>query len=266
MKKLIHDFTVVSNIRLNNSYFILELLAPQPLPLMEPGQFAEVLVPGCKDVFLRRPLAIHDVNIHENTIRLLIMIVGKGTLALSQLRAGELLNLVYPLGTGFRLPENGDVLLVGGGAGTAPLLFLAHSLFDYGFVPSIVIGGKSYGDILETRSFEQYCNVYTITEDGSQGEKGLITDHTIFSSVPFPFHTIYACGTTNMLKAISNLSGQLKVACQVSLDNTMACGIGACLCCVVNTTTGYRLACTDGPVFDASDLPGWQNATTQSGL
>lgn len=259
MKKQIHDFTVVNNIRLNSSYFILELFAPEPLPLMEPGQFAEVLVPGCKDVFLRRPLAIHDVNIHENTIRLLIMIIGKGTLALSHIRRGELLNLVYPLGTGFRLPEKGDVLLAGGSAGVAPLLFLAHRLFDCGFVPSIVIGGKSACDILEIKTFEQYCNVYVITEDGSSGEKGLITEHSIFSLSPFPFHTIYGCGTTNMLKAIGYCAAQLNVACQVSLDNTMACGVGACLCCVVSTTSGYRLACTDGPVFDTSDLTGWQN-------
>lgn len=256
MKKFIHDFTVIQNRQLSGNHMILDLLCPEPIPIMEPGQFAEVLIPGASDVYLRRPFSIHDVDVHNNTLSLFIKIVGKGTRALTDLRNGDKLNMVYPLGKGFGFPENDKILLVGGGCGVAPLLFLAHRLFDSGYHVDIIIGTRSADEVHETEKYEQYGNLHLITEDGSTGEKGLVTHHSIFKK-EFPYKTVFSCGPEGMLKAVNNLLKDRNTEVFVSLENTMACGIGACLCCVVQTTAGHRCVCTDGPVFNTKELAGW---------
>lgn len=257
MKKFIHDFTVLSNRQLSGGHMILDLLCPEPIPIMEPGQFAEVLVPNTGEVYLRRPFSIHDVDVHNNTLSLFIKIVGKGTRALTQLRHGDTLNMVYPLGQSFGFPEHDKVLLVGGGCGVAPLLFLAHRLSESGYHPDILIGARTADEIHEIEKYESYGSLYLITEDGSLGEKGLVTHHSIFKQETFPYKTVFACGPEGMLKAVNQAVKDFEAEVFVSLENTMACGIGACLCCVVQTTTGHRCVCTDGPVFNTKELAGW---------
>mgnify|MGYP002619783332 CR=1 FL=1 len=257
MKKFIHDFTITRNVQLGSGHIILDLHCPSPIPIMEPGQFAEVLIPNNNEVFLRRPFSIHDVDVHNNSISLFIKIVGKGTQSLSHLKEGDKLNLVYPLGNGFGFPEHNKVLLVGGGCGVAPLLFLAHRLFDSGYTPDILIGARTADEIHETEKYQAYGNLHLITEDGSVGEKGLVTHHSIFKQLDFPYKTVFACGPEGMLKAVNNATKGYETEVYVSLENTMACGIGACLCCVVQTTTGHRCVCTDGPVFNTKELEGW---------
>ncbi len=257
MKKFIHDFTVIRKWLPGGNHIIISLLCPDPLPFINPGQFAEVLIPHIPDVFLRRPLSIHDVDVHNNTISLFIRIAGKGTRALANIREGDTLNLVYPLGRGFMLPEHDNILLIGGGCGVAPLLFLAHRLSDSHYHPDIMIGSRSVDEIHETEKYRQYGNLHLITEDGSLGEKGLVTHHSIFKANNFPFKTIFACGPEGMLRAVNKVVSRHGTEVYVSLENTMACGIGACLSCVVNTTTGNRCVCTDGPVFNTRELTGW---------
>jgi dihydroorotate dehydrogenase electron transfer subunit len=257
MKKFIHDFTVIRNRQLSGNHMILDLLCPEPIPIMEAGQFAEVLVPNTSDVYLRRPFSIHDVDVHNNSISLFIKIVGKGTIALTSLREGEKINLVYPLGKGFHFPEHEKVLLIGGGCGVAPLLFLAHRLSDSGYNPDILIGARTADEIHEIEKYKQYGNLHLITEDGSLGEKGLVTHHSIFKQEAFSYKTVFACGPEGMLRAVNNKVKDIDTEVYVSLENTMACGIGACLCCVVQTTTGHRCVCTDGPVFNTKELAGW---------
>lgn len=257
MKKFIHDFTVTRNRQLSGGHMILELLCPEPIPIMEPGQFAEVLVPNNTDVYLRRPFSIHDVDVHNNSICLFIKIVGKGTKSLTMLHEGDRLNLVYPLGKGFHFPEHKEILLVGGGCGVAPLLFLAHRLSDSGYNPDILIGARTADEIHEIEKYESYGKLHLITEDGSLGEKGLVTHHSILKQEKFPYKTVFACGPEGMLKAVNNAVKFADAEVYVSFENTMACGIGACLCCVVKTTTGHRCVCTDGPVFNTKELAGW---------
>ncbi len=266
MKKFIHDFTVLSNTRLNQKYFVLELHASAPLPRIEPGQFAAVLVPNPAEVFLRRPFSIHDVDFTKNTIKLFIKIVGKGTEALSQIQTGETLNLIYPLGKGFQIPRQSKILVVGGGCGIAPLLFLVHALHSKGIGCDILLGGHSADDLIIFEQFAKYGSIHLMTEDGSAGEKGLVTQHPLLGNSIIEFHTIFACGPTPMLKAISDLAARHYIECQVSLENTMACGIGACLCCVVKTTSGNRCVCTEGPVFDTKELAGWHQPMVKCDL
>ena len=254
-QKRIQDFTVVKNISLNQRHFILELLAPEPLPEIFPGQFADVLVENSPSVFLRRPFSIYSVNKEGNSIRLLVQVRGEGTRKLGQLRENDKLNLLYPLGRGFSIPEDEHVLLVGGGVGTAPLMFLSQYLNGLGMRPGILIGARSSSDLFEMDLYRNQCrHVYTTTEDGSEGEKGYVTDHSVFRNNPFPYRKIYCCGPDPMMHAVARMAETLGTDCEVSLENYMACGFGVCLCCITPTVRGNERVCMEGPVFNTRDL------------
>ncbi len=256
-RKFIQDFTVLKNIRLNPRHFVMELLAPVKLPALFPGQFVELYVEDSPRTFLRRPFSIHSVNTATNTFQLLIQIKGEGTKKLSSKSIGEKVNVIYPLGNSFTLPDTSDVLLIGGGCGVAPLLFLAMQLNTNGINPRILVGGKSKKDLLELDEYRKYGEVLITTEDGSEGEKGLVTDHSIFSKEQPGFKMIYCCGPDPMMKKVAEIAGKYKAGCEVSLENTMACGFGVCLCCVTQTLQGNQRVCVEGPVFNAKHL-GWQ--------
>jgi dihydroorotate dehydrogenase electron transfer subunit len=253
MTKRIEDLEVVENKRINNDFFILELSGKSKIPDFKPGQFAQVRVDGNKETFLRRPISIHDVDYEKNTFKLLIQIVGNGTETLSHLGKGELLNLIYPLGNSFSEPAiNEQILLVGGGCGIAPLLFLGKYLKSKGFVPDILLGFRNSSRIIEFEEYKKIGNVFLTTEDGSLGERGYVTDHAVFSNRHY--NRICCCGPETMMKAIAGYCHTKDIICEVSLENLMACGIGACLCCVVDTVKGNLCTCTDGPVFNVNDL------------
>jgi dihydroorotate dehydrogenase electron transfer subunit len=253
MAKRIDDLKVIGNKRLNNDFFILELFAGTNIADFKPGQFAQVRIDGSKETFLRRPVSIHDVDYENNTFKILIQIVGKGTKMLSGLAEGDLLNIIYPLGNWFTLPEKTEkVLLVGGGCGIAPLLFLARYFKFNGFIPDILLGFRNNARIIEFEEYSKIGNVFITTEDGSVGEKGYVTSHSVFSTQKYD--RICCCGPETMMKALAAYSKNRNIICEVSLENLMACGIGACLCCIVDTVKGNICTCTDGPVFNVNDL------------
>jgi len=253
MAKRIEDLKIIGNKRLNNDFFILELSGHDKISDFKPGQFVQVRVDGSPGTFLRRPISIHDIDYEKNTFKLLIQVAGKGTETLSKLRKGDFLNLIYPLGNSFGLPgEQDKVLLVGGGCGIAPLLFLGKYLKSNGYIPDILIGFRNSERIIEFEEYLKIGNVFLSTEDGSKGEKGYVTNHTIFSSCRYD--RIYCCGPDSMMKAIAGYCRKNNIVCEVSLENLMACGIGACLCCIVNTVKGNLCTCIDGPVFNITDL------------
>ncbi len=253
MAKRIDDFTVRENRRLNNDIFVLELYGNNYLPELKPGQFVQARIDESPATFLRRPLSIHDVDYEKNAIKLLVQIAGKGTKKLSQLKEGDILNLIYPLGNSFSLPsENGRILLAGGGCGVAPLLFLGKYLKSKGFKPEVLLGFRNSERIVELDEYHSVGTVHLTSEDGSAGEKGFITDHSILKDAHFD--TIYCCGPQSMMKAIAQYSLKNDITCEVSLENLMACGIGVCLCCVVDTVKGNLCTCTDGPVFNIKEL------------
>lgn len=255
MRKYITDFTIVGKQVYNEMYFSLVLQHPEQLPEIEPGQFVEIDVPGNKQVMLRRPISIHDVDTENNTLTLLVQVVGKGTRTLAALSVGDKLNLVYPLGHGFSL-EGKNILLVGGGAGIAPLLHLSKCFASKGIRPTILLGGRTASLIPVQKEFEPYGTVGFATEDGSLGEKGMVTQHSLFTST---YDRIYTCGPTPMMKAVARFAMQNNIECEVSLENMMACGIGACLCCVVDSDEGHKCVCKEGPVFNAKRLTNWIN-------
>ncbi len=254
MKKFIHDFTVTRNHHITDDYFALYLKCPVILPSIFPGQFAEVLVSNSTTTYLRRPFSIYDTDYETNELSLLIKKVGDGTAALMKLKEGDILNLVYPLGNTFSLPDGDKALLVGGGVGIAPMLLLAKRLRNEGFKADVLIGGRSSTDIVEPEKYISFGEVFITTDDGSAGEKGMVTQHSVFSGKVKEYSAIYACGPDPMMKAVARIAAEYEIPCEISLENTMACGIGACLCCVVETVDGNKTTCIEGPVFDTRKL------------
>ncbi len=254
MKKQAKDFIIIKNIRLNADYYMLKLQSEEALPLILPAQFAEVKIEGAKNTFLRRPISIHDVNYELNTISLLVRIAGEGTKKLEEIKSGDILNIVYPLGNSYSMPDNDKILLVGGGIGVAPLLYTAKYFMQFGFNPTLLLGYRDKYCIIRNDKFAKYGNVFYTTEDGSFGEKGNVLNHSLLKDNIKTFDKIYACGPESMLKALGKYAIKNNVECEVSLENLMACGIGACLCCVQNTNEGHKCVCTEGPVFNAKDI------------
>jgi dihydroorotate dehydrogenase electron transfer subunit len=254
MKKFIHDFEVTLNHQITNDYFAIYLKCPESLPQILPGQFAEVLVSNSTTTYLRRPFSIYDVDYAKNELSLLIKKVGDGTIALSKLKAGDTLNLIYPLGNSFSLPGGEKALLIGGGVGIAPMLMLVKLLQEKGFKPDVLIGGRTSNDIIEPDKYKAFGEVFITTDDGSAGEKGMVTQHSLFSGKVKEYSAIYACGPDPMMKAVARVAESHDIPCEISLENTMACGIGACLCCVVETIDGNKTTCIEGPVFDTRRL------------
>ncbi len=254
LKKLVQDLRVVETTRLNKRHFILELLAPEKFPLILPGQFAQALVEDSPSTFLRRPFSIHSVDYKTNTLRLLIQIKGPGTSHLAKLTAGDRLNLIYPLGNSFSIPFTKDVLLVGGGCGVAPLLFMAQFLNQNNVHPTILLGFRNKEEVSEIAEYSLYGDVLVTTDDGSEGEKGLVVDHSIFQRERLGFKKIYCCGPDAMMKSVAKIARMHKIDCEVSLENTMACGFGVCLCCITPTDKGNERVCVEGPVFNINRL------------
>ncbi|OGC34681.1 hypothetical protein A2311_05565 [candidate division WOR-1 bacterium RIFOXYB2_FULL_48_7] len=217
----------------------------------QPGQFVQVKCSDTLDPLLRRPISLHQISPEHKTFALLYEVVGKGTNELTKLFVGENLDLFGPLGTGFQLDsQRNKHLLVGGGMGSAPLLALAERLTGQ---VSILLGAKTAANILAEADYNKLGhNVAVITDDGSKGKKGLVSD--LLLERISQDSVVYACGPKSMLRAVAEICWQKKVDCQISMEERMACGIGACKGCAVKTKGGYKMACKDGPVFKGEDI------------
>lgn len=265
MKKMFQiKAKLLYNKRIKGDYLYCALKAPQIAHNAHPGQFVNIKLTDTFEPLLRRPFSIHRVK--GSNIEILYEVVGKGTEILSQKKTGEYLDAIGPLGNGFnykseaRSKERG--VLVGGGMGVAPLLFLAEKLAEQKTI--ILIGAKTKNQLLCEMEFKQLgYEVKISTDDGSKGFKGRVTDllKCLLSTIPacrrgrdYRLSTIYACGPKPMLKEINTLSKKYNVPAQISLEEHMACGIGACLGCVVKTSEGFKRVCKEGPVFNADEI------------
>ena len=252
MTKQIADFKLIEKQDFGRSV-LLRLRSEQSLPDIVPGQFVQVRVDGSPSTYLRRPISIHDVDFAKNEIALLVQQVGEGTRHLAAANVGDFINMVLPLGNGFSLFEKGEkCLLVGGGIGIAPLFYFAKMLNDKGIHPTLLLGGKTKNDLIRLEDYQQLGDTYVTTEDGSLGEKGFVTMHSLWQKQSFD--KIYVCGPKPMMKAVAKLSAEKDMWCEVSLENLMACGLGACLCCVEDTVDGHVCVCKEGPVFNTRRL------------
>ncbi|MCF0197818.1 MAG: dihydroorotate dehydrogenase electron transfer subunit [Bacteroidaceae bacterium] len=258
MKKEIIDLRIVSVERLHERYVLLRATNPAgPLPEMRPGQFAQLRADLAPNTFLRRPISINFVDVTANEVWFLIQTVGEGSRSFARLQTGDMLNAVLPLGNGFTLPATSAerVLLVGGGVGTAPLLYMGSQMLAMGCRPTFLLGARSKGDLLQMEAFQRLGDVFVTTEDGTAGERGFVTQHSVLRERQFD--RISTCGPKPMMVAVARFAKSAGIACEVSLENMMACGVGACLCCVEDTQEGHVCVCKEGPVFNMEDLK-WQ--------
>lgn len=257
MKKYILDLTVNSVEALSDKHVLIKLTDDKPLPEMLPGQFVEVRVDNSPSTFLRRPISINNVDYDRNELWLLVAAVGDGTRQLQKLQKGDRLNCMLPLGNSFTMPTDctQKVLLVGGGVGVAPLLYFGKRIKAMGGEPTFLLGARSAKDVLERELFEQVGRVLITTEDGSEGEKGFVTNHSVLAQEHFD--RISTCGPKPMMMAVARYAFKNDIECEVSLENKMACGVGACLCCVEKTVEGNKCVCKEGPVMNIKKLT-WQ--------
>jgi dihydroorotate dehydrogenase electron transfer subunit len=252
--KRTEDFIVLNHKWLNYKTFIIELEAFSKLPDIQPGNFAEIAISNSPKVFLRRPFSFYDVNPATNTISFFVKVIGEGTRLLGEAKKGDVLNVIYPLGNGFFVPQSGHVLVVGGGSGIAPFILYGRELRKNGIKVTFLFGARNADEIVLADQFKAFGDVLVTTEDGSLGEKGLVTQHSIFRNEKLPYDFIATCGPDPMMKAVARIATERGIPCEASLENTMACGFGACLCCVTPTNKGNLCVCTDGPVFNVNEL------------
>lgn len=260
MKKYLLDLTVKAVEHINEKYVLIRLTDDKPLPEMVPGQFVELRIDNSQTTFLRRPISIHYVDRQQNELWLLVAVVGDGTRGLAQLSAGDTVNTLLPLGNGFTIPAEGKLLLVGGGVGVAPLLYAGKVAKDNGVDVTFLLGARSAKDILELNEFQKYGTVLLTTEDGTAPEgmegvteKGFVTQHSVWQDAAYS--QVSVCGPKPMMVAVAKASREHQLPCEVSLENMMACGLGACLCCVEKTNDGNNVCvCKEGPVFNIDKL------------
>jgi dihydroorotate dehydrogenase electron transfer subunit len=253
-KKSVADFVVVENTPLNSTNFLIKLKAPSVLPEVSPGQFVNIDINGTDEIFLRRPFSIFEVDKGKNTLSLIVKILGRGSKKLTEIKAGDRCSLVFPLGKGFTIPKEGEkVLLIGGGSGVAPMLFLSKVAGLNPDKVNLLLGARTSEDHVDVNEYAKYGSLHFATEDGSLGEKGFVTQHSVFQDLN-SYDRIYACGPDGMMKAIAKEAKAGNVFCEVSLENLMACGFGVCLCCIEPTKKGNLCVCTEGPVFNINDL------------
>jgi len=252
---------IISNKKLKKNYWHLEFESGMVAKNAIAGQFVDIRVNDSNEPLLRRPISIHGVN--KTRVKLMYEIVGNGTQILSEKKPGDLLDIIGPLGNGFeysriaKKPDCPQAVLVAGGMGVAPLVFLAEKIKPNR--PLVLIGAKKREQILCPKEFKALgCKIMIATDDGSLGFKGKVTDllkEVLLKGVDNKkLINIYACGPQPMLKAIAQISCEDNISSQLSLERHMACGFGACLGCVVSTKAGYKRVCKDGPVFSGKEL------------
>ena len=256
---------VVSNTAVGTGYFLIRVNCHPQYTKAIPGQFVMVRLIDQIDPLLPRPYSIHRLIKKDGVafgIELLYKVVGKGTQELSFRQPGDYLDLTGPLGNGFTIPGKvGQIKIVAGGIGVAPMIFLVEYLkeqiHDSADV-QVFLGGRSKADLLCLEKFSTLgVPVHTTTDDGSSGEHCLVTDPLDDTMTENKPDIIYACGPPEMLACVAGIADKHRVSCQVSIETMMACGMGACLGCAVvrrNHTDAYLHACLDGPVFDTQAI------------
>jgi len=243
---------IISNTEILPHIYLLQAQAPEIAARAYPGQYVMVRCGEGYDMPLRRPLGLHRIS--KDGISLLYTIVGRGTEWLSLRKEEERVDLFGPLGKGFEIyPSSRNLLLVAGGVGVAPLVALAEHAIGTGRAVKLVIGEKNAAKIYPERLLPSGIKPVVTTEDGSLGQKGMVTD--VLPQFISGADQIFVCGPLPMYRAIAKMGSKLgNKSTQVLLETVMGCGVGACLSCSIKTRQGRKLVCKDGPVFEFGDI------------
>ena len=254
--------TIVDHQRMAPGYRRMVLTCQADYSAARPGQFVMLGIGG-DQLLLRRPFSIHRLAAGRggrNEIAILYKIVGAGTAALARLTPGAQLDLLGPLGQGFRVRDSfRHIFIAAGGIGVAPMVCLAECLARTHDMAAceVFLGGRTRDDLLCIEDFKRLgIRVHRTTDDGSDGAQCFLTHPLEIQAQEQAPDIIYACGPPDMLSCVAGIAERLKVPCQVSIESAMACGIGACLGCAVapRSGEGYLHVCKDGPVFDADQM------------
>jgi len=239
---------------LESDYTLLRFASEKPIT-GHPGQFVMVRGDWGMDPILPRAFSLVEVG---NAGAILVRAVGKGTALLAKMRAGDDISVLGPLGQGFTQTDNKrQSILVAGGVGVAPLIFFSEQLAFLGQPATFIYGARSARDVLLRSRIEQSADLTIITEDGSLGETGLVTDALTPILANASPCRVFACGPEPMLKAVARSALKADIPCQIALESPMACGIGICKGCAVLDHRGeFKYVCCDGPVFEAKSFFG----------
>ncbi|MBQ4095536.1 MAG: dihydroorotate dehydrogenase electron transfer subunit [Oscillospiraceae bacterium] len=246
-------YPIIKKSAIAKGVFDFTILCPEIAAAAQAGQFAQVAADG---FFLRRPISICDIDKNKGTIRLVFEVRGKGTDKISQISCGDLIDIIAPLGNGFKKIEGGKAICIGGGIGTPPMVGIAK---EYGENATAISGFRNSSIAILQDDFKAMgAKTILCTDDGSAGIHGFVTDALKNVLANENADIIYACGPMGMLKAIVDIAEENGIECQVSLEQRMGCGVGACLVCACRTVKDgkeiYSHVCKDGPVFDSKEV------------
>ncbi|MGI6586663.1 MAG: dihydroorotate dehydrogenase electron transfer subunit [Lutisporaceae bacterium] len=241
---------IIENRELCRDVYEMRLECPEIVQESKPGQFLHIKINKSADPLLRRPISISRIYRDTGCISIVYQCVGKGTEEMAALKQGEYIDVIGPLGNGFTLFQRKKSAVIGGGIGIAPLLEIVAELTDC----DAYLGFRD--NTFKLDEFASACKkLHIATEDGSLGSRGYVTD--IIKDIK-KYEIVYACGPKAMLKRIKELCAEKNVKCFISIEERMGCGIGACLVCACKIKEGdawhYKKVCTDGPVFEASEV------------
>lgn len=257
---------VISNSKCGIDLYEMVLRAPQISSAAKPAQFVHVELPTMQANILRRPFSLLDVDSQMGTVSILYQVVGEGTYEMSKWQPGYLTTMIGPVGNSWSCPDGAKhALLIGGGVGSAPLFMLYKQLIEQEIEVDVVLGASTKDAHVCHSKYSGVAGIspFCATDDGSFGTQGFCTVcveallEEVANEQRDPYDYAAICGPKPMMRAAAKLTSNAKIPTQVSLEKRMACGIGACLSCVCDTTDGKKRVCVDGPVFNVEEL-GWQ--------
>lgn len=253
ISKHIHA-AVLENSRIAKDTYKMKLQVPcSALEFFRPGQFAHIRIPGSPELLLRRPISINDFDADAGWIQLAYLLTGKGTHRLATAKAGDELDILFPLGNGFKLDAgHRKVLLVGGGIGIAPLLSVITYYPDRKY--TALLGYRSQGCVYQAEEFGKKAKTYVSTDDGTFGHRGFCTDFLPEQLQSFQPDVILSCGPTFFFTTLQRLTKDIGIPVYASLEQHMGCGTGGCSVCVCKVAGEHRRVCVEGPVFKLAEV------------
>lgn len=251
------DARVLANEGVGPRLFVVSLESPRIAARLQPGQFVHLQVPGMPDHILRRPFSVFDCDPQAGTLDILYQDLGYGSHRMTGLATGDVVSQIGPVGHGWQAPADTErALLIGGGVGAAPLFLHAKALLAAGVAVDVVLGAATKAALATYDAYTALLGHAPVvaTDDGSFGFSGFCTQPAADLLAAHAYDHVACCGPEPLMRIVAQMASDAQVECQVSMERRMACGVGACLSCVVDTTDGKRRACVDGPVFESSKV------------
>ena len=247
---------LVANEQRAGALWDMTLCAPQIARAILPGQFVHMKIPGMDGRILRRPFSVYGADADTGNLQILYQVVGKGSAHMTTLLPGHVdtISVMGPMGNPWWLPDGAQrVLFVVGGVGAAPLAMFGQEVISAGAKLDVCMGAQTKDALVMKDLYEHMLGTEPVcaTDDGSYGHAGFVTEPAAAMLRENAYDLVCCCGPEPLMRIVAGLAAEAGVPCEVSLEKRMACGIGACLSCVVDTVEGRKRSCVDGPVFDA---------------